>query len=63
MIQKKNKKSKKVFLYMRYSSEMQNYMSIEAQRRANKNFCRIVVCDDCIEVILKTKDENLKNAA
>ncbi|MBO5408437.1 MAG: hypothetical protein J6A61_03405, partial [Clostridia bacterium] len=24
---------------------------------------RIVVCDDCIEVILKTKDENLKNAA
>ncbi len=31
---------KKVFIYMRYSSDMQNYMSIKAQRRAIKEYCK-----------------------
>ncbi len=39
---KMNKKSKilPVFTYMRYSSDMQNYMSIKAQRRAIREYCK-----------------------
>lgn len=48
MINKKKRKNKptnrkilkRVFIYMRYSSSMQNPMSIDAQRRAIRKFCK-----------------------
>ena len=48
MVRKKKRKNKttdrrflkRVFIYMRYSSNMQNPMSIDAQRRIIKDFCK-----------------------
>lgn len=44
---------KKVVLYMRYSSDNQNYASIEAQRRANTTYCE----DNGFEIVREYVDE------